>query len=420
MWDIALLSATIQLGMLPLLALYFHRVSLVGPLANIPAVVLTGLIVPLGFLTLAASFLSHAASAALARVLGWLVTVLAGSVDWFAGLHWSSYRIPGPPWWVLTSFLITLACMAAAARTKRRNWQIVAAVPLAALLFVVATYPFAPKLERGKLEVTVIDVGQGDSLFVGFPDGHTMLIDGGGTPGYSRQSTMRIGLDTGEQVVSPYLWRRGVKHLDVVALTHAHQDHIGGLAAVLDNFQVEALWLGRDADSNSYRALIQEARVRGVPVIHHTQGDLIAWPGVEDHVLWPVTSQGSDPPKNDDSLVLRLVYGKTSMLLAGDVERPVENSLLHDSFPLNADFLKVGHHGSKTSTTPAWLWQVGPKIAAISVGENNSFGHPNAEVIGRLETAGVHIYRTDRDGAITIVSDGRSLAVRTFLHSPRP
>jgi competence protein ComEC len=416
LWDIVLLSATIQLGMSPLLAHYFHRVSLVGPLANIPAVVLAGLIVPLGFLTLGASFLWRALGAVMSRALTWLVAALAASTEWCSTLSWSSYRIPGPPLWLLAACLITLAGMAAAARSTRRRAEWLLLGPLVLLLSSVAIYPFAPRLERGKLEVTVLDVGQGDSLFVAFPGGRTMLIDGGGALGLNYGGAVRTGVDPGEQVVSPYLWQRGVKRLDVVALTHAHQDHIGGLLAVLENFRVGELWIGREANSQAYRALIAMARARGVRVVHHIQGDVITWNVIEDEVLWPTSTESSETPKNDDSFVLRLVFGKTAMLLPGDIERPVENNLEGAPYLLSADFLKVAHHGSRTSTTPAWLAQVHPTVAAISSGENNPFGHPHPEVVDRLEAAGIRVMRTDRDGAITVRSDGKAISVHTFLN----
>jgi competence protein ComEC len=417
LWNLVVVSATIQIGMLPLLAHYFHRVSPVGPLANIPAVLLTGLIVPLGFLTLGSSFLWRGLGVVMAKVLAWLVAALSGSIGWFSSLHWASYRIPGPPVWVLAGFLVVLVLLAIAARLPRRRWEWLLALPLAVFVFLVSAYPFSSRFVRGDLEVTVLDVGQGDSLFVAFPDGHTMLIDGGGTPGYGRSSGIRIGIDTGEQVVSPYLWSQGLKRLDVVALTHAHQDHIGGLTAVLQNFRVGELWVGREVDSPAYRALLAEANARGVLVTHRKNGEVIVTDGVREDVLWPETSGQIDAPKNDDSLVLRLVYKQTAMLLPGDIERKVENSLESKREALDADFLKVAHHGSKTSSTPDLLDLVHPRFAAISVGENNPFGHPNPEVLERLTSRGIRVFRTDQDGAITARSDGHTLTVRTFLDS---
>jgi competence protein ComEC len=413
LWEVVLLSATIQLGMLPLLAHYFHRVSLAGPLANVPAVLLTGLIVPIGFTALGVSLVWAALGGAFAKVLGALVAALVSSVEWFTRWNWASYRIPDPPALLLVAFFATLILMAIAARARR--WQLLMTAPLAVLGVAVATYPFAPSLEPGKLEVTVLDVGQGDAIFAAFPDGRTMLIDGGGTYGAVRIGGVRTGFDTGEQVVSPYLWNRGLQRLDVVALTHAHQDHLGGLDAVLENFRARELWVGRDVASPAYRALLELARARGVRVLHQTRGEAFAWDGVAGHVLWPDTSSEAESAKNNDSMVMRLQHGRLAVLLPGDIERPVERELLSHGDPLAADFLKVAHHGSKTSTSAELLHDVAPRLAVISVGETNPFGQPNPDVLERLSAAGARVLRTDRDGAVTILSDGQTLRVRCFI-----
>src|SRR6185437_6422314 len=196
------LSAVIQWGMMPLLARDFHRVSLAGPLSNIPAVLLTGVIVPLGFLALGIAFLWMRAALALAKVLGFLAGLLLASVEWFSRWPRVSYRIPGPPAALLILFFAALA--------------------LGLLTVLVAWHPFPPNLARGRLEVNVLDVGQGDSIFVAYPGGRTMLIDGGGLAGSEWTGGYRSGMDVGEEVVSPYLWSRGLKRLDVVMLTHAH------------------------------------------------------------------------------------------------------------------------------------------------------------------------------------------------------
>jgi competence protein ComEC len=241
------------------------------------------------------------------------------------------------------------------------------------------------------LEVNVLDIGQGDSLFVTFPGGHTMLVDAGGELGSFHSGGMRSGLDIGEDVVSPYLWSRGLKRIEVVALTHAHQDHLGGLPAVLENFSAQELWVGRDVDTAAYRNVLEIARRRGVRIVHLKKGDTFVRGDVFGNILWPEETSIARTAENDDSLVMRLTEGSQSMLLTGDIERPSERKILAEDQPLSAGFLKVPHHGGKTSTTEPFLSAVHPEFAAISDGRDNTFGHPSPEVVKRLQAAGVRL-----------------------------
>jgi len=416
--DIVLLSAILQLGLLPSLAYYFHRVTLAGPLANIPAVLLTGLAVPLGFLTLAASLGSWALAGLLARLLGFVLAMLSACVDWFAAWRGASYRVPGPSLALIGIFAALAIAVSVAIRMRWNAWRVSgAALALLATAAVIATYPFSPRLAPGVLELTVLDVGQGDSLFLSFPQGHTMLVDAGGELGSFHFGGMHSGIDIGEEVVSPFLWSHGLKQIDVVALTHAHQDHLGGLPSILENFRVRELWVGRDIQSEAYRHVLAIAHARGVVVRHLQQGDSFSEDGVTGNVLWPDDLSEGRSAKNDDSLVMRITDGSQSLLLAGDIERPSERKILGDNQAVGVNFLKVAHHGSKTSTTDAFLAAAHPTFAAISVGKDNTFGHPSPEVIERLEASRAHLYRTDRDGAITAVTDGTNLTVTTFLHA---
>ncbi len=272
--------------------------------------------------------------------------------------------------------------------------------------------------------MTILDVGQGDSIFVVSPRGRTLLIDGGGAfmgfPGHEEHG----GNDPGEEAVSPYLWSRGYQKLDVVALTHAHQDHLGGLTAILDNFRVGRLWIGREVASPALARLEELARAKKIPIEHETRGHGFAWDAVEGEFFWPAIPPTEIGPsaKNNDSLVLRLHYGNRAVLLPGDAEKEAESAILDQNkeAELRADILKVGHHGSKNSTMPAFLAAVRPQTAIISAGEENPYGHPSPELIERLEGAGIRILRTDRDGAVHVLTDGQRVEIACFVPCSEP
>jgi competence protein ComEC len=423
--ELFVLTLALQIGMLPLFASEFHRITLAAPFANFAAVPLTAVIVPLGFLTLIAGYVFLPVGKALGVLLGMVTQFLLHVVQWCAGFERLSYRIPSPPIWVATAFLVLVAMLAAYFRVPLRFNSLVKRSlysALAILAVLMATSPFSARIATGKLEVTILDVGQGDSLFVVSPAGKTLLIDGGGAfggfPGHEQQK----GIDPGEEAVSPYLWARGFKKIDVVALTHAHQDHLGGLTAILENFRVGKLWIGREVKNPAMAKLEALARERNVLVERESRSKTFSLDGAEGEFLWPEDSDADAAPaaKNNDSLVLRLKFGNETLLLPGDAEKQAERTMLaeYHGDELRADVLKVGHHGSKNSTTQEFLEAVHPKIAVISAGEDNPYGHPSRELLERLENAGVLVLRTDRDGAVHIVTDGEKLDISCFVACP--
>jgi competence protein ComEC len=212
------------------------------------------------------------------------------------------------------------------------------------------------------------------------------------------------------RLVSEALWARGIRHLDAVALTHAHSDHMGGLPAVLRNFHPQELWVGNNPPVAAYTALLDEAAALHLQVRRFSAGETLRLGAAQIAVLAPVRGyQPSAEPANNDSLVLHVAYGNTSVLLEGDAEAPVEEAMLAGS-GLPSTLLKVGHHGSLTSTRPAFLARVHPQWAVISCGLRNRYGHPRSEVLQALQSAGIPTFSTDLHGAVCFRLDGKVAA----------
>jgi competence protein ComEC len=278
-------------------------------------------------------------------------------------------------------------------------------------LLLAACAAVAPRpIERPRsaLLVQAIDVGQGDSLLLITPDGKTLLVDAGGFGGGPRQAPQEF--DIGEEVVSAALWSRGIRHLDAVALSHAHSDHMGGMPAVLRNFHPDELWVGDNPPVEPFNALLEEAKNVHTRVRTFRAGDAFSFGAAQIAVLAPARNyQPGTEPGNNDSLVLHVAYGGTSVLLEGDAEAPVEQAMLSEA-NLQSTLLKVGHHGSLTSTTPGFLARVSPQWAVISSGPRNRYGHPRSEILSELERAHARTYRTDINGASCFVLDGKNVA----------
>jgi competence protein ComEC len=410
--ELAMLGLVVEMVMVLPMAVYFHRATPFALPANMLSVPMVAVLAPLGVLTFATSLVSTW----LALVPGAGTALLLHGVTWTVGamsrVRVADVRVPAPVWWVMVIALVAWGACCWAVRRRRVVWvwSVVLVLPVVAAMVL---WPERAVVSPDAMEVTAIDVGQGDSLLVVSPEGRAMLVDAGGPVGSVKETAeAQAAFDVGEEVVSPYLWSRRIRRLDVMALSHAHSDHMGGMAAAMRSFRPRELWVGVDVDSVAYRALLAEAAELGVALRHLRAGDALQWSGVSVKVLAPsVGYVNAGPPVNDDSLVLRLEYGKGSVLLEGDAEAPSERAMIAGGLIAPVTLLKVGHHGSRTSTGAAFFAAAAPQDAVVSVGKGNTFGHPRFEVIERIAEAHTRLYRTDEFGLTTFLL-GRDGGIR--------
>lgn len=280
--------------------------------------------------------------------------------------------------------------------TKKPAFKLILGIIIIAVFYFV-NYNSEPTVLDDSLKVRFVDVGQGDCEIVQFPDGRNMIIDGGTN-------------ETSTELVNTIM-SYGIKRFDYVVATHPHEDHIGGLDDVIESFEIENVYLPDvTSTSTSFKNLLDSISKSGAKTNRAYAGvTMIEEPDIRAEFLAPVNKDYEET--NDYSAVLKLTYKGFSFLFTGDAETVSEYDMIKNGAYLKTDVLKVGHHGSSTSTSSHFLKAADPKVGVISVGRDNSYGHPHREVLERL--GDLKIYRTDLNGTVTILCDGESLSVST-------
>jgi competence protein ComEC len=403
-------SAAVEIVLLPVMAETFSRVTAAGLVLNIVAVPAMAMVQIAGLVVVLVPI------EALGAAAGWIAHLGAAAILDSARLvdvaPWLAVRVPSPSPITVAIYYVSLA---ACLWSPTRKTKLAGLVALGACgLAIITGSP--PRQDIGGLRLTMFDVGQGDALMVQVGD-RSMMVDAGGSP-------FGGSFDIGSRVLEPALWARGVSAIDTLLLTHGDPDHIGGALTLIDDFNPLRLWQGIPVPrATSLQAVLERAAASGALLEQRRDGEEFRIGEARLRVLHP------PPPdwerqrvRNDDSVVIEVVYHDVALLLTGDIGADVERAIVPRLAPASIRILKVAHHGSRTSTSRELLDAWRPQIALISCGRGNPFGHPAPDVIARLEAIGARIYRTDLDGEVTVDTDGHHVFVTTFIgeqHEPR-
>ncbi len=408
------------IGTLPILVTAFHTIAIYSPLTNLILLPLVSLLVPAGVTILLLTSLWPASASFAFALITPLITSLTACAQYIATRAEALYDLAAPPATAIVGYYgLLMSALLMPHQGWRRPWRW-ALFGLCGLIIMGGMgWDYFIASRSRQLRITFLDVGTGDAIFIQTPERHHILIDGGGT--YNGQ------FDIGARVVAPVLWQHYPGRFDLMALTHMHPNHARGLASLFRLFGAQHLLTN---GSPIYPGYLQDMITLGIrrgTAIHTAQTGPRRWQwGRLTLTLLSPPSQTSPhadtwkpPTENDRSLVFRLQYGNFRMLLTGDIHRATEQWLTTHIRDLRADILHIPHHGSRTSTHAGFIQRVQPKVAIITAGAGNPYGHPHSQVLDTLAQHRVHVFRTDRHGAITITSDGTQYHIETYV-DPSP
>ena len=414
--EILSITLSAQIVILPILLFNFNILGIYFFISNILVSIIIGPIIIVGFVCILISFVSIEIAKILSIFMSVGIQILI-SISEISHLPFSKIYIPTPKVWQIVIYYIcvivinkiyiafnlknpdftsirirNLVALLKFKFRQNRNKVLKVLIVFVSLVFILNTIP-------QKLKIHFVDVGQGDCTFITTPQNKTILIDGGGS--------MSEEYDVGKSTLLPYILDRGYTKLDYVFISHFDQDHVGGILTILEELRVGQVYISKqEQDSENYQKFLKIVEDKKIKVKVLKQGECLK---IENNlyfdILWPIEEQIQENILNNNAMVMKLRYGKFSMLFTGDIEDVAEKKIL-DFYEekgediLKSDVLKVAHHGSKTSTTQSFFEKVNPKICLIGVGKNNMFGHPTAEVLERIN--GTKIYRTDEDGEIVL------------------
>ncbi|MFT4579906.1 MAG: competence protein ComEC [Nitrospinales bacterium] len=411
----ALISFTVTLATLPVLLFNFNRISLAGVFLNLFLVPLAALLIPGVLLVTCIGVVSQSLAMLPSIPFIYLTKLFLIIPQFVAEFSWASIYLATPPAiWIVFYFAVLLSTGYALQHKVRHkeislpfkiSWSVAAAMTFAMLIWPRA-FHFPPK----ELTVSVLDIGQGESIFIEFPNGKTLLMDGGG---FYKNSP-----DVGKIVIAPFLWNRGIDHIDYMVATHSDNDHIRGLDSVLDLFPVKTfLTFGDNIAGFRMKRLYAKAKEKNTQLVSLKRGQAFQIGETELTPLHPGPNESINGNTrrvdNDLSLVLRLDYQSFSMLFTGDIGKKIEERLVNFYSELKVNVLKSPHHGSRFSNSASFIEATRPDAVVFSSGYLNRMNHPHPKTLDRYKNSGVNIYRTDLNGAVQIISNGQKYSIRT-------